>query len=441
MSDRAITLAFVGSYSVLTIGRVQLQWKYRIPPFLSFLFEDEDFYSDLPEKLEVSWEDASEDAHRVGYRTTAGAAQERLDDLGFTLPFFASTYQLLDDEIDDWVLYVVGERLAEEADYPENREAIDDLAREHVRSFPRGTPLDDIHKFIGFIRDVLDDDAHPAVIKLGPEIALNLEDFSYQIDQSTLRLDPGVLRIGQLVSESSFEDYPEVVWLLLLRLLLEVTPQTDEVHLDLWDLWEGQDFSNQPAELAEELSRKVRIYNHVFAVLSKNEADIRWRATRSKIRSILGDLPLVTDHDSKGRLLEGLVATIFESHPDFVVAERRYNVGDQEIDLVIQNHLREGFWRSLESPLILVECKNWDRPVGPKEIRDFETKVRDHQPHARIAFFVAPGGFTRFVDDALLRASREPYQLVLVRMSDIEDLVVSRQNVVDWLAGLTSAVR
>jgi hypothetical protein len=102
------------------------------------------------------------------------------------------------------------------------------------------------------------------------------------------------------------------------------------------------------------------------------------------------------------------VAAILESHPDFVVAERRCDRGDQEIDLVIRNHLKDGFWRGLKSPLILVECKNWSTRVGAKEIRDFETKLRDHQPHARIGFFVAPGGFARHVDEALLRSSREP---------------------------------
>jgi hypothetical protein len=230
-----------------------------------------------------------------------------------------------------------------------------------------------------------------------------------------------------------------VVWLLFLRLLLETTPSEAEVHLDLWDLWDGQDMSNQPAVLAEQLTRKVRIYNHVFAALSENEAEIRWRVSRSQITSILGQLPAAADTDSKGRLLENLVAAIFESHPDFVVAGRRYDIGDREI--VIRNHLQDGFWRGLKSPLILVECKNWSTPVGAKEIRDFETKLRDHQPHARIGFFVAPGGFTRRVDEALLRSSREPYQLVPVGLAEIEELAAARKNVVDWLAERISALR
>jgi hypothetical protein len=135
------------------------------------------------------------------------------------------------------------------------------------------------------------------------------------------------------------------------------------------------------------------------------------------------------------------MAAIFESHPGFVIAHRRYDLGDQEIDLVIRNHLEDGFWRRLESPLILVECKNWSEAVGADQIRDFETKLRDHQPHAKIGFFVAPRGFTKHVDTALVAARREPYQIVPIEMTDIDDLVDSRKNVVDWLAERVSELR
>jgi hypothetical protein len=298
---------------------------------------------------------------------------------------------LLGDEIDDWVTHVIGEAIAAKPDYRADERLVDELTRRHIRSFRRGTPLDDIDKFVRLLRALLDDDDQPGLRELasgftrldGHKIAIDPAELSYHVDRSALQLDPGVLRIGQLLSEPSLEDYPEVTELLFLRLLLKATPPESEVHLDLWDLWEGQDFSNQPAELAEELGRKVRVYNQVFAVLSDHEDDIRARATRSKIRSILDDLPRADNNDSKGRLLEDLVAAIFESHPGFVIAQRRYDLGDQEIDLVVRNHLEDGFWRRLDSPLILVECKNWSEPVGPSQIRDLEGKVNDHQPTQR----------------------------------------------------------
>lgn len=236
-----------------------------------------EFYSDIPDELD----DYSDDGERkVGYTTTAAAARRRLDDHGFTLAFFAATYRLLDDEIDDWVTDAIGEAIAEAHSYRAGERLIDDLTRRHIRSFRRGTPLDDIHKFVRLLRALLDDEEdQPGVSELasactrleGGNIAIDLADMSHHVDRSALELDPGVLRIGQLLSESSLEDYPEVASVLFLRLLLEATPPEAEVHLDLWDLWKGQDFPNQPAELAEELGRKVRVYNHVFAVVSDNK--------------------------------------------------------------------------------------------------------------------------------------------------------------------------
>jgi hypothetical protein len=46
--------------------------------------------------------------------------------------------------------------------------------------------------------------------------------------------------------------------------------------------------------------------------------------------------------------------------------------------------------------------------------------VRDHQPYARLGIVVAVGGLSREARTALGRASREPYQLVLVRREDLE---------------------
>ena len=137
-----------------------LQWKYRIPSFLSFLFDEQDFYSDVPDELDHY----TEGERGVGFTTTAAAARRRLDDHGFTLQFFAATYRWLDDEIDDWVTHVIGEALAEERSYPADQRLIDDLTRRHIRSFRRGTPLDDIHKFVRLLRALLDTTIGPAYL-------------------------------------------------------------------------------------------------------------------------------------------------------------------------------------------------------------------------------------------------------------------------------------
>lgn len=188
-----------------------------------------------------------------------------------------------------------------------------------------------------------------------------------------------------------------------------------------------------PAWSANLTSRRVQLYNRAFAVLMEHEDEVRRRAGALRIRNLLNELPTAATNERKGHLLEDLVATIFEVEPNFVVAKRRYNLGDQEIDLVVRNHVNNPFWVALNSPLLLVECKNWNAPVGTGEIRDFGTKLRDH-PIARVGFFVAINGFSREVTGALTGARREPYHLVPLDGADLRELVDEGLDVVEWLA-------
>jgi hypothetical protein len=268
------------------------------------------------------------------------------------------------------------------------------------------------------------------------DILIDPADLAFGISQNALEVDAGVLRITPLL-EHEIEDYPEVADLFLVRCLVEAVEPDAEVHLDLSDVWdEGEDFSNQPAELAAELLRKLQVYTRVFSVLSENEPDVRRRAARGQARQLMQQLDTAPTADAKGRVLEALMAVIFESHPDLKISQRRLDLGDQEIDLVIDNHVDHTFWRKLESPFLFVECKNWASAVGTDEIRDFETKVRDHQPHARLGIFVAVGGFSREAKTALARASREPYQLVLITREDLQDLIDTGFEVLPWLEDL-----
>lgn len=48
----------MGHYSVLTIGEEELNWKYDIPSYLSFLFKNSDFYKQSNrDKIEDSEEE------------------------------------------------------------------------------------------------------------------------------------------------------------------------------------------------------------------------------------------------------------------------------------------------------------------------------------------------------------------------------------------------
>jgi len=83
--------------------------------------------------------------------------------------------------------------------------------------------------------------------------------------------------------------------------------------------------------------------------------------------------------------------------------------------------------------MFFVECKNWQKAVGAKELRDFELKIQNHRPLVRLGFFVAPGGFSRECITELHRTSRDEYAIVLLDMKAVKQFVEGRLSVPDWL--------
>ncbi len=95
----------------------------------------------------------------------------------------------------------------------------------------------------------------------------------------------------------------------------------------------------------------------------------------------------------KGRYLEEQVAKFFSQIKGFDVIERK-RTRTEEIDLVIANTSDHNLWR-IESPLILVECKNWDKPIGKNEYVIFREKLENRRKRATLGFIISANGFTR----------------------------------------------
>lgn len=74
---------------------------------------------------------------------------------------------------------------------------------------------------------------------------------------------------------------------------------------------------------------------------------------------------------------------------------------------------------------ILVECKNWSKPVGVGELRNFLHKVERKYNRCRLGLFVAPCGFSEPLQ-AELRAERKgDVPLVLLNGEDLAALIAS----------------
>ncbi|HWN68634.1 MAG TPA: restriction endonuclease [Haliangium sp.] len=99
------------------------------------------------------------------------------------------------------------------------------------------------------------------------------------------------------------------------------------------------------------------------------------------------------DANRKGLLLEELMELLFRSVHGFQVFPPRRRSEDEEIDLVIRIDSSDPLW-AREAPYILVECKNWSRPVSADAFDRFRNKIKRRYGRATLGLFVAPGGFT-----------------------------------------------
>lgn len=132
---------------------------------------------------------------------------------------------------------------------------------------------------------------------------------------------------------------------------------------------------------------------------------------------------------AKGKSLEDLVSFFFSSLPGLTLIGRDVRMGSQELDLVFWNDQVFEYFRSASAEII-VECKNWDVPVGSAEVAWFLEKMR--QRNVSHGFFVTRSGVTgAFRDgrdgalDALyltLRDGLRPVVLTLDELLTVSDV-------------------
>src|SRR5262249_12637686 len=73
------------------------------------------------------------------------------------------------------------------------------------------------------------------------------------------------------------------------------------------------------------------------------------------------------DAPCKGRLLEETIALLFRTMPGLSEVSRNPRSTAEEFDLVVLNQSTDPVLAQ-EGSFFLVECKNWTRPVDPREL-------------------------------------------------------------------------
>ena len=131
-----------------------------------------------------------------------------------------------------------------------------------------------------------------------------------------------------------------------------------------------------------------------------------------------------TTTTEKGKALEDLACYLFEKIPGVSVAERnqKNTYATEEIDVAFWNELDPAGLKSFNA-IILVECKNWSKPVGSMEVNWFITKIQDRG--LDFGILIAASGITGSAED-----KKEAHALVALALSRrIRVIVLTRQEI------------
>ena len=462
----------MSEWSRLTIGEVVFSWRYEVPSFLTFVFRAEDIVLEYrepppPEPGEEPYEYDPDELEilEAGFRTSVGEAKAVLDRYGYTREFFAEVYTSFLPGLNEAAKEILEDEFGTQ-DREASEEEIAARVRTHLSKSP-DTPLGDLDAFTDFLRGGIgaDFEVEPFLedvqLPYGAEVAVppdmemkplptampardyirhrrsllaEFESLQMLLIKRAAQVSPGVLRPFVLFDEGYLAAFPEVISLLYTRLVLDATRDSAVVELDVREVVEtASQLESMHGDLAYELLHKVEIYEQVFRALSSREEDVQDRYARSQVRIRLGGLDSADTAQGKGEALETLMSAAFSLRPQLEVIESRYSTGDEEIDLVVKNNVARPVWQGFGSPLLFVECKNWSAPVGASEIRNFEVKLQNHAPLARVGVVVAPGGFTSEALTAIKRASRDNYTVAPVKREDLDQLANGGESVITWL--------
>jgi Restriction endonuclease len=110
---------------------------------------------------------------------------------------------------------------------------------------------------------------------------------------------------------------------------------------------------------------------------------------------------------------------------EVVARDEMDEFGAQEIDLLLANHRHADGLAGLDQ-FILVECKNWQAPVGAVEIQSFVDKLRSRG--LRHGILIAVRGITgdqeplRAANNGLARALEDERHILVIEKQEIDEL-------------------
>ena len=132
----------------------------------------------------------------------------------------------------------------------------------------------------------------------------------------------------------------------------------------------------------------------------------------------------------QGRAIESLVCYLFECIPGIeVVGRNAVNVfATEEVDVALWNDQHDRGLRFLPN-ILLVECKNWSRPVDGREVASFVRTLQNRS--LDIGFLIATRGITGVPAELtgahyeIATALKDGIRIIVIDRAEIEALAHS----------------
>lgn len=137
------------------------------------------------------------------------------------------------------------------------------------------------------------------------------------------------------------------------------------------------------------------------------------------------------DAHRKGRLLEETALLLFRTMKGLDRAEVNLRGDAEEFDIVAPNESDDPIL-SKEGSFLLVECKNWSRPVDPVALDHFRAKLRDRFRRVQLGILIGVAGFTEGVRNKVASMNNEPQLILLVDGNDL-NVWITAADPLAWL--------
>ncbi|MFO0604053.1 MAG: response regulator [Polyangiales bacterium] len=182
--------------------------------------------------------------------------------------------------------------------------------------------------------------------------------------------------------------------------------------------------------------RKDELFEHFLRAKVRNVMEV-WReralaaldrdAREKEIAATWAAARAEPNAQKKGAALEQLMLLMFRSIAGFEHARVNRQSELEEIDVLVQNSSADPFWQK-EGSYLLVECKNWSKPVGVPELKLFRQKIEDRYGRSALGFFIAVAGYadTAKVEEWTRRGGKS--LVVLLDAADVDALVAARDR-------------